>query len=362
MPIPVSNPVLYTYVFAALLFAGCILSLKRKESPELFPPLISQELKGFAMLAIIFAHIGYFLVSDHRFLFPLSILAGVGVDMFLFLSGFGLTVSTLKKELSPKDFYARHLPKLYVPFWIVLGSFFILDFFVLAKDYSVAYIARSFLGLFPHADLFQDINSPLWYFSFILFFYILFPFVFSKKRPALSAVFMYVLVYIVLALHLPILSSVEHLYRVHEIAFPLGMLIGTLYVTRTKERARLEVWIKGIGIGWRTTILIILFSIFSYFAYFSGIGTSVQEYTSILVMASSILMFIVSRLRISLLYLFGIYSYEIYLIHWPLMSRYDFFYKNLPAWLATLLYLPLLLGISWILHQIVLWVLKKGKT
>jgi peptidoglycan/LPS O-acetylase OafA/YrhL len=362
MPIAVISPVSSTYIFAALLFAGLLLSLKRKKEADLLPPSLSQELKGFAMLAIVLAHIGYFLVADHRFLFPLSILAGTGVDMFLFLSGFGLTVSALKKSLSIQDFYVRHLPKLYIPFWITLSAFFILDFYFIAKAYSWGYMTQSFFGFFPHADLFQDINSPLWYFTFILFFYLMFPLIFSKKIPILSALLMYVLVQALLILHAPILFDVAQLYTLHALAFPLGMLAGSLYSTCLKERAWLQERVQEMGTLPRTIGIVFLLGLSSYFAYFSGIGTWIQVYTSLLVMAAVILIFIINRLRIGFLYLFGLYSYEIYLIHWPLMSRYDFLYRYLPAWLATLLYLPVLLGIAWTLHQGVLWLLRKPKT
>ncbi|MFA5876873.1 MAG: acyltransferase [Candidatus Paceibacterota bacterium] len=359
MPIDILNPVSSTYIFAVLLFVGLMFSLKKKEHTELLPPALSQELKGFAMLAIILAHVGYFLVSDHRFLFPLSILAGVGVDLFLFLSGFGLALSALKKKLPLKAFYLRHLPKLYVPFWIVLAVLFVADFLILKNTYSWSYTLQSFAGFFPHANLFTDINSPLWYFTFILFFYLIFPLLFLKKRPLLSALLMYGVAEGIMFLHLPILKDTEHLYLLHTIAFPLGVAVAGLYERYSKNREYLEGRIKKLSVWILIPTIIFLGTIFSYFAYFSGVGTPTQQYISLLLTLLLVILFILKPFRINLFYLLGIYSYELYLIHWPLMSRYDIFYQSIPAWLATALYIPLLLGLSWLLHTLVVTILRK---
>jgi peptidoglycan/LPS O-acetylase OafA/YrhL len=50
--------------------------------------------------------------------------------------------------------------------------------------------------------------------------------------------------------------------------------------------------------------------------------------------------------------LVGEYSYEIYLIQWPIMYRYDFLYKNLPASLATVLYIFVFIGIGIVIKTI----------
>jgi membrane-bound acyltransferase YfiQ involved in biofilm formation len=60
---------------------------------------------------------------------------------------------------------------------------------------------------------------------------------------------------------------------------------------------------------------------------------------SILAMTALIIVFCMKRLDNRLLSLFGAYSYETYLLHWPLMARYDIYFHTLPAWTATLLWL-----------------------
>src|SRR5690348_6614939 len=95
--IVIANAVVQTWILIALLIATLMLSARRIECGDLLTITATQELKGVAILAVVFGHIGYFLVDDNRFLFPLSVGAGVGVNIFLFLSGYGLTLGLLKK-------------------------------------------------------------------------------------------------------------------------------------------------------------------------------------------------------------------------------------------------------------------------
>jgi membrane-bound acyltransferase YfiQ involved in biofilm formation len=94
--------------------------------------------------------------------------------------------------------------------------------------------------------------------------------------------------------------------------------------------------------------------IISYTAYHSNIGSNywLEQATSLLTCGAIIILFLISKFENRLFYLFGIYSYETYLIHWPIMSRFDIFYHFLPAWLATLAYLGLFIMIGWLIQKI----------
>ena len=127
MRISIIDPIFQTYLFGIIFLACLLISIKNPKSDRLFSLSKTEELKGFAILAIIFAHIGYFLSSDNNFLFPLSILAGVGVNLFLFLSGFGLTASALKSPLSIINFYKKRLQKLFLPMWLIIFLYISLE-------------------------------------------------------------------------------------------------------------------------------------------------------------------------------------------------------------------------------------------
>ena len=142
MQISIADPVLQTYLFIGLLLLAVVATIRGRQVAGSIGVDVTQELKGFAILAIVFSHVGYFLALDHRFLFPLSVFAGVGVDLFLFVSGFGLATSACARGESVVQFYRRRLKNIYVPLWIVLAAFFVADYFILHKTYAWDYVAR----------------------------------------------------------------------------------------------------------------------------------------------------------------------------------------------------------------------------
>ena len=148
-----------------------------------------------------------------------------------------------------------------------------------------------------------------------------------------------------------------HLYKVHTVAFPLGILFAWLMTTINFAKFKVA-WEKIKPLA-REFIyyfsIIVLIGIFLYSVIDSAVGASAnrEQTMSIISILALTLIFILKKIDFKFLYLFGIYSYEIYLWHWPLMYRYDFIFKFLPAWLATLLYLALFLFLGWGFQKIV---------
>ena len=360
MLISINNPIQSTLIFEGILLVALLVSIRVKKTAQFFPISQSQELKGLAILLIVFSHIGYFLIVDHRFLFPISIMAGVGVDLFLFLSGLGLTASALKNKLSIFNFYRKNLLKLFTPFWITLILFLLLDFFVLKISYPKLFIERAFFGFFPSADLYRDLDSPLWYFTLILFYYLIFPLTFYKKQPWVSAIVICAVSYFVLEQNLPLLSWVSSFYRLHLIAFSLGIIAGWIFYkfknisldsTNQNNLSQLKKYSLKTGHYLLVALLVAFICYFSY--YFGGQkNPNMAQIVSLITMIAIIFLFLLKKIEFKLLNLFGIYSYEIYLLHWPILYRYDIFYKYFPAWLATVFYLVFFLGFAFIFKKI----------
>ena len=368
MPISITNSLQSTYIFITIFIIGLILTVKRKNENGLSKSL-TQELKGFAIFAVVFAHIGYYLTSDNHFLFPLSIAAGVGVNLFLFLSGYGLTVSSITKKSTILQFYKTKLKKLYIPMFFTLLLFLSLDFLILNKTYSLLYIGQSFLGFFLHADLFTDINSPLWYFTFIIFYYLLFPIVFYRKQPWISGIILFAISYLLILSNPAFLQNVIYLYKTHFIAFPLGVFVADIvskyknsslesHIKNLLNKIKLQKIFKNI-VYWVFIGLLLWTAI--YTLYYSNIGKYffVEQITSLITCGALILLFLISKYESRMLYLFGIFSYEMYLLHWPIMARFDIFYHFLPAWFATITYLVFFILTSWTMQKIINFLEKK---
>ena len=348
MQILVDNPTYQTFLFGIFFLLILILSVRKSTKSAFFSTDVTQELKGFAMLAIIFSHIGYFLSTDPRFLYPFSVLAGVGVNLFLFLSGFGLTLSELKTGLSVSGFYKKRLVKLFLPLWLVIFLLVILDLLILKRSYPMSTILQSLLGFAPVADIFKSLDSPLWYFTFILFYYLTFPLFFWKKIPYLCPILILLFSFFLLQLPLPIDKDVLNLYKLHWVSFPLGVLFALLIEKKNPA------WKLSYLLNFKYFLALTFVLVFGYTSIHSGVGEDklTEQATSLITMFSLVLISTVKRIEVKFLYWFGVYSYEIYLIHWPILSRYDLLYKNLPAFLATLLYLGLFLILGYLLNKL----------
>lgn len=355
MLVNISDPILQTLFFEILLFAAIILTTKKIATDYTLTKSHTYELKGVALLMVIFSHTGYFLASDTRFLFPLSVFAGVGVNLFLFLSGFGLLTSQLSVKLSPLAFYRKRFAGIYLPMWVIISILFILDLVLLNKTYPIPDIYRSYFGYFPIADIYTSFNSPLWYFTFIIFYYVVFPLVYLRRAPLLSVVAIYLLSNFVVHSKLPVSSDILKLYQLHILAFPFGMLWALLNnkLSKSPMSENFDQKLGRAGSVIRLLLILIFSYIFCYTAINSGVGKSIktEQFFSLITMLALLGAFVLKKYQSGFLTLLGVYSYEIYLIQWPIMYRYDFLYKKLPASLATFAYLLFFILIAYFIKK-----------
>ena len=345
MLIKVSDPIFQTVLFSIIFLCLLLVSVRKHKNEVFFSKEVTNQLRGFAIFTIIFAHIGYSLSSDPKFLYPYSILAGVGVNLFLFLSGFGLTLSHLKSPLSPFSFYKKRLLKLFIPLWIVITIFLLTDYFVLQRAYPISEIIHSFLGFFPKADLFQNLDSPFWYFSVILFYYLIFPLVSFRKILYLSPILiLFLSLLFINNTPLSIDMDVLKLYKLHYLAFPLGISFG-LIIQHIKLNLNRML---------KTLVFCLTGAVFLYTSIHSGVNQDpkLEQIISLVTTFSLVVIFSLSRFNFKLLSLFGVYSYEIYLLHWPILSRFNSFLE-LPPFLMVTLNLILILFLGYALQKII---------
>ncbi len=359
MQISTVDPLFQNALFISIFLGLVILSAKNDKGPHEMNQTHTNEIKGIAILMVIFSHIGYFLFTDHRFIYPLSIAGGVGVNIFLFLSGFGVTSSAIKDPMSRMQFYKKRLKSIFIPMWLVLALTLAADYFILAKTYPTGDVIRSIFGIFPIADIYTSINSPLWYFTFILFYYFVYPLVFNRNKPFLSIITIFLVSVVVAMIDLPVSNDVLKLYKLHFLAFPLGMIFA--YINLNKPGLVIKRKLNELSSSSFVTTLIryllvgLCVAIFSCTAVHSGIGKSIflEQFASTVTVLSIVFIFLLKNTQFDLLVTLGKYSYEIYLIQWPLMYRYDFIYKNTPAFLGTIIYILLFIVIGYLMRRIV---------
>ena len=368
MPITITNVPEANMIVIIALIAVLLITLRKSQHTDVFPVSVTQELKGLGILTVVFAHFAYMLVTNADFLFPLSIIAGVGVDLFLFMSGYGLSVGMLKKPMPVMEFYKRRLIKIFIPFWVALIIIFAADAIFLNINYTTPYMIQSLLGWFPTAVGFGDVNSPFWYITWMIMFYALYPIVFSVKRPWLTALILAV-VATLLGVYNPFDMGDNWLHRLHTLAFPLGIVAAWLLMKTKEKENKLVKYLedfrnKSTGIS-RYVIIILMLALVVYMSLHTtanhwptltailGKGYFVDQFTSLVIMFAFIVIFSLKKLDNKFLAIYGLYSFEVYLIHWPLIGRYDIFFDIFPAGVAVIAWIITFILISWVLQKIV---------
>jgi peptidoglycan/LPS O-acetylase OafA/YrhL len=137
---------------------------------------VLDELKGVAILLVILYHAGGVLGWAN------TLHGEVGVDMFVILSGIGLTLSG-RHETAPR-FLGRRFLRIYPAYWIALTACLVTGAYFRGNHYAPADIALHYLGIhawFGDAKA-MSINDSFWFITLIVTLYV----VYLPMRPLLG--------------------------------------------------------------------------------------------------------------------------------------------------------------------------------
>lgn len=132
----------------------------------------------------------------------IGILGKVCVPIFLILSGYGLGIST-NAGFNVKNFYKKHLTKLYFNYWITITiSFLVGIIFFRGKAYdllgntAILKIIINYTGL-QYLNGYMGYNSSWWFITAIVMLYLLFPLihVMIKKTNVIFILFSFILLF-----------------------------------------------------------------------------------------------------------------------------------------------------------------------
>ena len=140
---------------------------------------------GFAILWVMLFHLP--VPTDFTSLDFIKSLGYGGVDVFLFLSGFGLYFSMSRKNFILKKYYKSRFFRIVPEFWFVLCIVFLIQMnFSLKSFYSLVCRATTLGYWIGHQD-------ELWFISCILFLYAIFPMYFSLfKKHGTKVAFLFI--------------------------------------------------------------------------------------------------------------------------------------------------------------------------
>lgn len=303
---------------------------------DYFNRTTSNLLKSIAIVLLISGHFSIFCLPDKSILNRGGEMA---VSIFLIVSAMGLT-KAYGLDRCGKKFLIKRLAKIIFPLWLTLVLFYGLDFIILHKTYSLEHIVSRFTGIIPESPP----NGPAWFISLILYLYLIF-FAISNL-PALRyvkcIVFFSVLVGTSFLINqVPILSQLFGKWNRYILIFPVSVCIMACG-TRVSRYLNLLYNRLRFGLVATCATLILL-----YFTLNSG-------RTIIFIVFIAIVIVLIDRIEKvpGVLTFLGDHSFELYLLHGPLLVSYGLVIGRKPLAIYFLLYLALIIAGSFSLKKV----------
>ncbi len=187
------------------------------------------------------------------------------------------------------------------------------------------------------------------------------------SKPWLSAIILAVIATLIGTFN-PLELGDNWLHRLHTVAFSMGIVCAWLLLEIKGKENKLVNAIKEFRNNSnlvRCVIIAVMIAVVGYMSLHTtanhwptltsilGQGFYVDQFTSIVIMIALIVIFSLKKLDNKFLAIYGVYSFEVYLIHWPLIGRYDIFFDYLPSWAAVVAWMISFILVSILLQKIV---------
>ena len=210
-----SNNILIIFVFILL-----TLIFQRKDEPS--DPLSSiqtTQIRGLAMLFIVLGHLW-----THVSATPVwPNFAGISVNFFLFISGFGLTTSYCLHEKTIISFMKNRIRRVMIPYWIATFLIIALDIVFVGNTLGINDLMMTFAGVNLNIST-QRFDYVRWYITFQLVWYLLFIFLFRYFSSRLALIFLLVIAFILFVSD----YYIFHFGWSHFFAFQIGCFVAVL--------------------------------------------------------------------------------------------------------------------------------------
>lgn len=191
------------------------------------------ELMGLGTLLILICHMPASVPEMPQSVGYVLSIGNIGVDFFLFISGFGIYHSLSKSDQSMKAWYGRRFKRILVPYLLISVPFYVF------KDWSFG-IERMLLDISTIS--FWTEHQGAWFIALLLPLYLIAPFIKEKCQPIWKGMTI-CLALAIMALILSLFSNNPHnmvanisfaLMRVP--SFVLGMMMAPLILNDGKKK------------------------------------------------------------------------------------------------------------------------------
>ena len=282
--------------------------------------------KGIAICAMLWHHLFYEHPEYGTGVFHLALICKLCVALFLFLSGYGMTVNYQKKEtedmLKAKTidlikFQARRFTKFYLSYWMIFAITVSLGVFAFGRPLSAAYGGEGCIWTNLIIDwfgfqAFGSYNITWWFNRLILVLWLLFPFLYWFMKSRTVCVWMLILLYFDPGGILYPLHKLAPGFIFYAIAYTLGIFlaINIEKINQLLNQVHPNVVVSAsIGI---TIVLLYLRNIYMIPHFYEQ---NVDPFIAIFISLSVVCICRLTRRNLSPLVFIGKHSMNMYLLH-----------------------------------------------
>ena len=292
------------------------------------------ELKGLALIFVVFYH------ATGILSWPNTLQGQLGVDIFLILSGVTLALGPSATE-PIGAFFRRRFLRIFPAYWLALALFLALDYFLRGLVHPAPRVWLHVTGLHGFSREFDlwGINDSLWFIALIVPLYATFSF--ARRwlhRPTDILGLGFCITAVVCAAYLATgnAGALVHL-GVRLPSFFVGLVIGhALVAPQLTLRPTPLLAIGGLALAYLTL---------NHALNFFGLCAALAVTIAYLALRAALPTPLVTAATRPLAWL-GLYSYEIYLFHQPLIREYHLYTWQHAFGVATPTARQLLLGVG----------------
>jgi peptidoglycan/LPS O-acetylase OafA/YrhL len=204
--------------FDVFLVAGLIVlffsTLRKSENDNALSFLQTNQMKGFAIILILFNHLCYYTEPSLSLYGVWSEAGMVGVAIFLILSGYGLSISMQYKGI--QGFFLKRVSRILIPIIFALGLLLLMKILLEEANQNILLEIPRLL-FFMHS-----LDGKTWFIIFILFWYCIlyltFKFGLSNQN---KLIFLFLV-----SLAIVSVPQTLHLAKANAFSFPFGCWMG----------------------------------------------------------------------------------------------------------------------------------------
>jgi len=345
----ISNPFLLNSLIYCSLLLVTLMTLRKKPS-TLLDFSQTEQLKGLAMLFVVVGHFWLHVCNEHG---PFLYIGDYAVTLFLLLSGYGLMTSNIARRVNAREFVTKRLRKILVPYWVATIGIIALDYILLQKHYPLHELLLTFSGI-NLSEALKFFDYARWFITLLLIYYLAFFFCAKLWSPPSAT-----LALLCFSLVLILFRRTEFFplgARHQLLAFPLGCLLALIFPS-IEHGERINLRRQIVSLAFTALAMLFIFlgrnkngsSLEKVLFYLDGY---ILPYLYCLILALTISVLASTGYTSKFLGLCGYLSYEVYLIHGPLLVKYNpvlGYFENNAMLVGILLWGSLLFGLAYAL-------------